>query len=824
MIDVKKLITGFLILATAAVCSGLIFSLTNITSGMAEANSAQQIAINGGAAITGAVGTNAFIPTQAQVEQVAAAYAPELTSSTMFVSSTNPNNLTDDVAAEFVNGVVAANPNGPTGTDANGNPTFNSPDVNAIATNIGDATSTENLQVPDWDVEVASIPLTVVATSSAKAMVSYANNLNDILANKFETSQAENILSETDSASSNDLVSIELDTQGALQDIASLKVPFPAKAYQESLLAELVYEKNMIQLYNLSQTDPVKASIYFQQEDQKFDAVQQNFQDQGNLLAADNVSIERTQSNDQNKLLSFLYDTFAIQQANAQAVPVSQVFNPAATIAAFPDPPFGGAGLPSLDIGSQENANINAAQANANAKIAALQQDIANIQDQANASSLFGLITSIHIQNMGQRLEALLKNTLLQILKNTLVSIIQREVLSWIQGSGAPKFITNWGTQLVNAAQTAAINAINAKMSCGTFPAFIPQLQVTLKAFYQSGNNACANQFAAALGSNSFQQFYNNFKNGGFVAFGASTLPSGNPYGSLFFSAQSISVSFSNQQGASGLQAQASQGLNSTLVCDDHSNPMNGIHYYCHSSSLGDYNNGTSATCNAGYTSIAENNNNLCADGSQPYVSTPAAATGFVLQSGIDATPKQLAAANDITGVLNAVLNSLLTGLASAAVNAAGQVVNQGLTALNASNITAGATPPPADLAALASSTSATADTASTLSLECSPISQTIAPLSGTIPTVITSSSVAINGTSTVVNTVSTSPAPTSLSATGGMLDVNGNTPVYYWTDSNGASSTGPSFSDIFTTPGTYTITLTDSTGDAPATCTVIQQ
>ena len=70
-----------------------------------------------------------------------------------------------------------------------------------------------------------------------------------------------------------------------------------------------------------------------------------------------------------------------------------------------------------------------------------------------------------HLQTIDQQLEAILKNTLLQILKNTLIAIIQQKVLAWVQGSGAPRFITNWGATLVNAAQTNAINAINRDMN-----------------------------------------------------------------------------------------------------------------------------------------------------------------------------------------------------------------------------------------------------------------------------------------------------------------------------------------------------------------------
>ena len=786
MIDVKKLITGFLILAVAAVCSGLIFSLVNL-SPAATTNADDGITIGGGGSAVDS--GNAFLPTEAQVQEVAAALAPGLASSTMLVSSTDPSNLTDNLAAQFVNGVVTANPSGPT-TDADGNPTFAAPDVNTLAANVADTTTTQNLQIPDWTVEAEAIPITIVATSSASALSAYVGAANDILDSHLDATntQVQNIVNnESNSASASDITYVESQTQSALQDVASLKVPSAAVAYQKSLLAELVYEKNMARLNELAQTDPVKASLIFQQEDPKFISVETDFLNQGTAFATVNLSLKKTSANSLNPFLSFFQETFGVSQALA----LDAVATPDAD----------------ANIAAQNAANQAAyqqlfgAQTHANVVLQATQGS-----DTAQSTSLLSLISSIHLQNEGEKLEALLKNTLLQILKNTLVAIIQREVLTWIQGSGAPKFITNWGTQLVNAAQTSAINSINSlfdQNGC-TFPAFIGQEKIILNAFYKPGSNACANQFAAALGSNSFQQFYNNFKNGGFVAFGASTLPSGNPYGSLFFNAQTVAFSYSNQQAASKAQTQTSQGLKSSLVCSDGSNP-GGTHTECESNTAQDYPISAGESCNSGFTPVTEDNGNLCANGTQPQVTTPAAATGFVLGSGIDATPKQLAAANDITGVLNAVLNSLLTGLASAAVNAAGQFVNQSLTSLNASSITA----------------AASTTTPAAIPLACNPTSQTV-PGPQTISTPgFTNSASSTSSNASSTSTTPTSTSPTSLSATGGTLDVNDNPPIYYWSDDNGVTSTGAFFSDVFSNPGTYNVYLTDSTGDATSTCTV---
>lgn len=730
MIDVKKLITGFLILATAAVFSGLIFSVINLAP-TATSNTAPQVAIGGSAAANNG---NAFLPTETQVQETAAALAPELASSTMMVSSTDPTNLTDDVAAEFVNGVVAANPTGPTGTDSNGNPTFNTPDVNAIASGIAESTTTQALQIPDWDTEVASIPVTIVATSSAAALTSYGDAINGIL-NDHLNAQVQSIASDqTDAATASDVSYVESQVQSALQDAASLKTPAPAAGYQKSLLANLVYEKNMLQLYTLAQTDPVKASVIFDQEDTKFSAVQQNFANQAQELTSGYLSLEQTPQKPQNgMLLSFVDNTFGVPEAHA----FFPVFDPAT----------------------------------------------------------WALISSNEWTNIQSQLEAILKNTLLQILKNTLIALIQQKVLAWVQGSGAPRFITNWGTTLVNAAQTSAINAINSDITSGcVYSAFAPQVMVTLKAFYTpSANSACANLFQASLGANSFQQFYNSFSNGGFIAFGASTLPSGDPYGTQFFEAQKSDVAYRNQQAATVLETQTSGGNTADKICDNGSKP-GGNSTVCEDSSGAYGLPGPNGQCSTGEKTVTISNGGLCADNTQPITVTPAAVTGFVLQNAIGATTQQITAANDIVGLLNSVMSSLVLGLANSAVNAAGKLVNQTLSSVNPSGITSGAaTTPPQQIP-----------------LGCDPSTQTIPSVSA--------------GATTPTGSVATTTAPASLSATGGTLDANNDPPIYYWSDSNGATSTGPLFSDTFLTPGTYTVTITDSTGDAPATCTVVQQ
>jgi hypothetical protein len=735
MIDVKKLITGFLILATAAVCSGLIFSLTSVAPNVATVATPQVTIgeIGNGAGMN----NNAFLPTEDQVAEATAILAPDLASSTMTVTSTDPTNLTDALASQFVNGVVSANPSGPSGVDADGNPVLTDPDINAIAAAVAGTSATKDLSIPNWDTEAAAIPVAVTPSSPA-ALTNYGTDVDNTL-NSHVNAQVQSIISSTtDSATPSDLSYVQSQIQNTLQDVASLKVPAPAVAYHKSLLAELVYQKNMAQLSALAQTDPVKASIIFQEEQQKFSAVQQNLLTQAQDLASKSLSLqEPVQHSRGNMLLSFINNTFEVPHAQAQW----PVFDPAT----------------------------------------------------------WSLIEANQLEDIGDQLEGILKNTLLQILKNTLIALVQSKVLKWVQGSGAPRFITNWGTQMVNAAQQSALNQINSQITsgCNVYSGFAPQISVNLKSLYvPATNSACANQFAAALGANSFQKFYSDFSSGGFIAYGASTLPSGNISASQFFQAQKTDLAYRNQQAATVAQTQTSQGFTGDAMCDDHSNPK-GTSQTCEMDGGGEYVVPAGGQCAAGDKLVTVPNNGLCADGSQPIVQTPSAVTGFNLDTAGQGTTQEIAAANDIIGLLNSVLSSLVLGLANAAVTAAGQVVNQTLTSQSPSGISAGAASTPAPTAP---------------QLACNPTSQTIFAMSATSTV----------GSSTIV--VPTSTIPASVTAAGGTPDANGNIPTYSWSASNGTSGSGPLFSDAFATPGTYTITLTDSTNDAPATCTVVQQ
>ncbi len=719
MIDVKKLITGFLILAIALGASALIVSTVGNSVQATGSEQAQvQATISDTPTSSNPVQNNAFVvqsnnQVSAAIETAAANAAAILATTSAPLSDSS--NLTDALADSYLGGVIGTNPNGPT-YDTNGDPVLTQPDVTGIVNVVANSSATQELQIPDWDIEAASQPVRIAAASNPAAVESYGKALEGVLSAHIDD-RVKSILNNSGDADTSDLAYIQSQMQQTLGDTLALQTPSQLVPFQKDMVKIFVYDKNFFQLLTLAQTDPVKASLIFQTEDSKFQLAEQKLQEDSQAIANNAVSLQG-KDDSQNGLLAIVDNILGIPTAHAQW----QVFDPAT----------------------------------------------------------WTLISTNQLQNIEQQLEDAIKNTLLQILKNVLIALVQRKVLVWIQGSGAPRFITNWSTQLVTAYTQRAITYINSQygpLACG-YPGLLPQISVMLKLPYSNGNNSCANTFQAALSGHTLQQFYNNFSQGGWLAFGAGSAPTNNYYDSLYFGSIAVGLNARNAQQAVQAKSIASQGGKGDQVCADGSNP-NGISYYCTDPSGKDYTSNSPCPANNLGAPEAEANNGTCANGAEPNGTTPGIFTINSEQSSAEGTTQQLAAANAIVGLLNAVTGSLLTGLENAAVSAAGNAVN-GMLSINPTSIQGGGTPP------------------AQMPLSCIPTQQT-------------------------VNVIGSSTPPATIGAAGGTFDSSGNYPTYNWASSDGASSTGSTFSHVFN-PGTYTVTLSDTASDTPVTCSVTVQ
>lgn len=703
MAGVKKLIAGFLVVASGATIAALILSFAgNPSSGATASGESETPQIIGvGSPDDAALGGNAFVPPPVVSNEEAMA---------ALATSSDPTNMTDAFANAFVNGVISANPYGPI-NESNGDPVIARPDTQTIAAMAAASPAVQNLTVPDWDFDAASHAIKATTSSSPDDIAAYSNALNAI-ANKYFVSTNLAQIVNTDTPDPTQLPNVAAQIQGALNDVTALKVPAPLTAFQKSFVKMMVYEKNASQLAQNADSDPIRASLIFQAESDKYDAaIAELGAEMQKASALDGFSFGVKKTSERGGV-AFVNNLLRIPTAYA-ALPVLNIFD---------------------------------------------------------------------TTGFAEWTKKFLNDLILQILKNTLISLIQRKVLVWIQGSGAPRFITNWATTLVNAYTQTAIAAINSQMKCA-FPAFMPSMKVTLGALYKysSQSNVCANAFQAALAGNSFKQFSNNFMNGGWVAFGASVLPSGNYYGGLFFNAQIVENAAQNARSVRQTEALAANGAQNGKKCANGSDPRVGTHTVCYNPDGPDYAIDASGgdTCDTSDTPLVmPNDNQFCSDGTVPVaINTPATAVNLSLGSALDASIKNTVSIKSLEGVVNAMVSSLLYSLANQLVLSVNNAVNNGLTGINPSSITGGGTPPAPQ------------------PLTCLPGTQT---------------------TSTTV--------PAFLTATGGKLDANNNFPTYSWQSSDGATGTGESFSETYVTRGAYTITLSDSTGDPTSTCSVVVQ
>ena len=626
MLDVKKLIVGFLILALGASMSAWILSgATNNSSVVSVAqNPAAQPLTN-----------NAFTETTSSVpDDVAALLEGQLPSSTE-AALNDPNNLTAALGNSMLDGLISANPDG-IQTDSDGNGEISQPDDQAILAELSGNQAAQNLSVPNWDAEVVAdqAKIRTSPTSSYQSMADYLNSFSDINNKYFVQSGLQQIADDASTTDPSDLVvdptvittansMIPLALVGAMQ----LKVPAPFAAFQKSWIKLLVYEKNTAASLNIISTDPARAVLTFSLEQNNYDAAIAEFSTTfQKVLKEENLSVGSSNGIEKDGLAVFVNNINIFSIKTAQAV---------------------GVGVPVYDPVVQ--AAVHAGTA-------------------SQSSVGWGTFFKNLAIDIG-----------LQILKNTLIAQLQSHVIKWIQGSGAPMFVQNWADDFANAAIMSATNYINSNFACiGTTQ--LPHIQLIMNAIYKPGNNVCAAQFASNLSQANLTSFLNNFQNGGFLTFSQTLMPSNDFYGGLFFTAQGAGQAAKQSQSLFSVKTTAQQGFKGVEICADGSNP-NGAHSVAF---VGPLAPGESAPPP---TTVA--NNGLCNNGQPPTTQSPGQSTGMMLNQSLGTAPKLIAGATTIDGIINAFTISLINALASTLVTTASGAINGEINTLSTVNTSA---------------------------------------------------------------------------------------------------------------------------------------
>jgi hypothetical protein len=320
MIDVKKLVTGFLILAVAASAAALVISgIGNASAGNTSGNTNAITATAAAQPATSLTG-DAFLPqTVTQDDTDGSA-----TSTSSTTPLDDPNNLTDVLANTYLNNLALTNPGGPT-MDADGDPTLTPPDTMSVISQFVASTTVASSDIPDWDTEADQIPITVV-TSSPDSLKAYGVAIGEILNANIAQTNLEAMLNNNPDPSFEPYV--ESKVQTSLQDISGLQTPASVVPFQKSLIKTLVYAKDFLTLAENAQTDPLKTEFIMESEDAKYDAAVQDLQTQlqnvtaQNLLSFGTVPEPGSGQTAPNSFLTGIEALVGVPVANAQGVPV----------------------------------------------------------------------------------------------------------------------------------------------------------------------------------------------------------------------------------------------------------------------------------------------------------------------------------------------------------------------------------------------------------------------------------------------------------------------------------------------------------------------
>ena len=744
MIDVKKLIAGFLILATGAGSSVLIFSY--LGSLRANSGSSSELMANSNLS---PVSGNAFLP-QSQSEDMGSTLTPDVTNS--------PDNITGNLTDTLLNGIMAANPQGPA-TDANGNPIMTPPDQAKMLADLSNNAALKNFKAPNWDTEADAITLNIAKNYSHDDVTAYIKAIGDITENNFIQSGAQDSL--TQALNGSDSATSGLDpslmstfaplTTDALNKIANLKTPDPLARFQKSLVRLLVYEKNIAKLADNLSEDPVKTSLIINIEEKNANLAAQNLQNelqkalQSGAFAVNDGSRSGLAKNEPtpnssllkdlpNGLLAAIKNLFAIKIADAQ------------------------------DAAGQTMSAMTAHTATVSSDAAANAAAIGNVP--VNNPSAAIKQTAKDQETFTNTLEEFASKLALQILKNSLIYFIQNKVLVWIQGSGAPRFITSWADTFVNAAQAAAVSALN-RITPNICPSFSPLINAALKVTTPSivsGFQTCT------MSTANMKIFYTDFSSGGWNSYFNMLQPNNNFYSQLMVTQDAVEVVAANQAAATQAKSIAAQGYIGDQICVDGSDP-NGVR--CVNDNTGEiFNPNNDGFCDQEETAVP--NNGLCANGSEPKTTTPGQMTAAVSAKALGSSIDLAVSANDITGIAVALTESLMTGL----MNSAQKTINNQINQIGGSGILS--------VLPLSSPTN---------SISCIPASTTVSIGS-----------------------------PFSVTATGGKINSNYNPPTYTWSapGASPATFTGAIFTGTYNSVGTHDVTVTASTDKTTATCEIV--
>ncbi len=297
-VNVKNLIAGFLLLAVA-ITSSAVFLLAQENIGVDMATQPQNI--------TRELPENVFVENPG-AENPAFYEAGKNLLATNQEAGPDPleaagDNLTEKLIASLGGQLEQMNPEGPFAV--NGEPGLRSPDIETILADLGGAGQLARL-VPDWESEIIFLYRPkLVAGSRPEDMTAYRAAHKRLLDTYFNVDPERIIVS---------FKPEDLPIATAIRDAQGISVPEPFAEYHGSLLKVLAYQKKTIELFRLTETDPLKASIIADVQEENYFAAVALFEQESRRAA----QLGLFGPNENASLLaSTFYAVFGIPTANA---------------------------------------------------------------------------------------------------------------------------------------------------------------------------------------------------------------------------------------------------------------------------------------------------------------------------------------------------------------------------------------------------------------------------------------------------------------------------------------------------------------------------
>lgn len=321
MIDSKKFIVAFLILAILAGSSALLLSQNsghNTTPSAAVLGA--PLAVNEGA-LGSPFSGNAFNSAPQKI-------AFENSSGVIMAPATSSDNLTSQIVDAYVNNMNLSVPDASQG-NATDTVTVDAPSEQALLSAISSSSLFANVSVPNWDQTAALKSLQVSTDTSPAAVTAYSNALSNVASRYISTTGLPGIVGDSNTATLDSASFVTAQVNDALNAITALPAPQNLADFQKSLVRVMTYDKNILALTGEASADPVKAQAIFQAEDGRYQIA----------LAQFNAALQSAAKNPSFSFVSpvvpparkdaaaaFVENFFGIPTAHAQYIAIT--FNP----------------------------------------------------------------------------------------------------------------------------------------------------------------------------------------------------------------------------------------------------------------------------------------------------------------------------------------------------------------------------------------------------------------------------------------------------------------------------------------------------------------